>query len=438
MTSSTTDLSLSSHEGPQPHHHINSEKDHELRNTHVNAPGNNPAPDGGTRAWLVAGGAASIFLCSLGLANSFGTFEEYYLSHQLKGDSASKISWIGSLQSFLQFFAGMLGGPLFDRYGSIVIYPSSVAYVFALMMLSLCKTYWETMLVQGVLMGIVMGFLQIPAFAAVSQYFDKKRAAALGLAVSGSSIGGIILPIILSKMLNDSSLGFAWTVRIVGFIILPFMAFASVAVKPRLPPRKTRLFLLSPYRDLRFITLFVALFFMFFGMFTPFFYLTTYATTRGMHTALAGYLLAIVNATSTLGRIIPGILADKYGRLNTFAIGGVATGIIVLCMTSATTNAGLIVYAVFFGFTSGTIISSASAAFASCPKDPQDVGTYMGMGMAVAGLGALIGPPINGAIFDASGGFFQVCMFSGAMAVVGGFIAFAGKSLTSEGLLGWV
>jgi hypothetical protein len=62
----------------------------------------------------------------------------------------------------------------------------------------------------------------------------------------------------------------------------------------------------------------------------------------------------------------------------------------------------------------------------------------MGMGMAVAGLGALIGPPINGAIFDASGGFFQVCMFSGAMAVVGGFVAFAGKALTSEGLLGWV
>ncbi|EAW23428.1 monocarboxylate permease [Aspergillus fischeri NRRL 181] len=393
--SGTTDQSPSYDEEPQLHHHISSDKDHEPENTPENMSTNNPAPDGGIRAWFVAGGAASIFLCTLGLANSFGTFEQYYLSHQLKGDSASKISWIGSLQSFLQFFAGMLGGPLFDRYGSMVIYPSSVAYVFALIMLSLCKTYWDTMLVQGVLMGIVMGFLQIPAFAAVSQYFDRKRAAALGLAVSGSSIGGIILPIILSKMLNDSSLGFAWTVRIVGFIILPFMAFASLAVKPRLPPRKTRLFLLSPYKDIRFIMLLISLFFMFFGMFTPFFYLTTYATTRGMDAALAGYLLAIVNATSTLGRIIPGILADKYGRLNTFALGGVATGII-------------------------------------------DVGTYMGMGMAVAGLGALIGPPINGAIFDASGGFFQVCMFSGAMAVVGGLVAFAGKSLTSEGLLGWV
>ncbi|KAE8393051.1 major facilitator superfamily domain-containing protein [Aspergillus alliaceus] len=400
--------------------------------------GVNPAPEGGLQAWLCAAGAAAIFLCTLGLANSFGAFEEYYLTHQLKTDSASKISWIGSLQSFLQFFAGMLGGPLFDRYGQWVIFPSAIIYIFAIMMLSLCKTYWQFMLTQGILMGIVMGFLQIPAFAAVSQYFDKKRAAALGLAVSGSSIGGIIMPIILSRMLNDSSLGFAWSVRVVGFVILPFMLLSSVAVKPRVPPRKTQVFLLSPYKDRRFILLFTALFFMFMGMFTPFFYLTTYATTQGMGAAMAGYLLAIVNAASTIGRIVPGILADKYGKLNTFAIGGISTGIIVFCMTSATSNPGLIAYSVFFGFTSGTIISGASAAFSSCPKEARDIGTYMGMGMAISGLGALIGPPINGAILNTYGNFFQVCMFSGTMAVVGGFIAFAAKLSTDEDLWGWV
>ncbi|KAF5860352.1 hypothetical protein ETB97_001713 [Aspergillus alliaceus] len=381
--------------------------------------GVNPAPEGGLQAWLCAAGAAAIFLCTLGLANSFGAFEEYYLTHQLKTDSASKISWIGSLQSFLQFFAAII-------------------YIFAIMMLSLCKTYWQFMLTQGILMGIVMGFLQIPAFAAVSQYFDKKRAAALGLAVSGSSIGGIIMPIILSRMLNDSSLGFAWSVRVVGFVILPFMLLSSVAVKPRVPPRKTQVFLLSPYKDRRFILLFTALFFMFMGMFTPFFYLTTYATTQGMGAAMAGYLLAIVNAASAIGRIVPGILADKYGKLNTFAIGGISTGIIVFCMTSATSNPGLIAYSVFFGFTSGTIISGASAAFSSCPKEARDIGTYMGMGMAISGLGALIGPPINGAILNTYGNFFQVCMFSGTMAVVGGFIAFAAKLSTDEDLWGWV
>jgi MFS family permease len=76
---------------------------------------------------------------------------------------------------------------------------------------------------------------------------------------------------------------------------------------------------------------------------------------------LAGYKLAIINAASTFGRIIPGVLADKYARLNIFALGAFVTGIIVFCMSSATTNAALIVYSVAFGYWSGTSISGASA-----------------------------------------------------------------------------
>ncbi|KAL1844457.1 hypothetical protein VTK73DRAFT_2520 [Phialemonium thermophilum] len=79
-----------------------------------------PAPDGGLAAWLVAVGASCSFFCCLGFANSFGTFAEYYLTHQLRGRSPDDVSWIGSLSSFLQFFSGAVGGPLFDRFGAKV------------------------------------------------------------------------------------------------------------------------------------------------------------------------------------------------------------------------------------------------------------------------------------------------------------------------------
>lgn len=307
-----------------------------------------------------------------------------------------------------------------------------------MMMLSLCKVYWQVMLVQGVLQGIVMGLLQFPAFAAVSQYFEKNRAAALGLVVSGSSIGGIIIPIALSKMLNESSLGFGWSIRIIGFLILPFITFACLSIKARLPPRKTQLWLLSAYKDPRFIVLIAAMFFMLFSMFTPLFYLPSYAVSHGMRPSLAGYLLSIVNAASTFGRIIPGILADKYGRLNMLSVGGVATGIIIFCMSSVTSNAGFIVYSVFIGFFSGTIISGATAALSILPPSPRDVGTYMGMGTAIAGFGGLIGPPVNGVMVDKYGGFFEVSMLSGSMCVFGGLVVLSSKLLTKEGLFGKV
>ncbi|KAI1842185.1 hypothetical protein JX266_011593 [Neoarthrinium moseri] len=396
------------------------------------------APDGGTQAWLVAAGGHAIFFCCLGFSNAFGSFEEYYLSHQLQGHSPDDIAWIGSLSAYIQFAAGMVGGPLFDRFGAKMIRPAAVLYVFAVMMLSLCTEYWQIMLVQGVLMGIVMGFLQIPAFAAVSQWFDKKRAAAFGVVVSGSSIGGVAIPIALSKMLNGSSLGFGWSVRIIGFLIMPLMGFALLTVKARLPPRKSTFWIPAAFKDRRFVLIIVAMFFMFTGMFTPLFFLPTYAVRKGMEVTLAGYLLAIINAASTFGRIIPGILADKFGRLNIFTFGGLATGVVVFCMSSAASVSALVVYSVVFGFVSGTIISGGSAALSLCVKDVRDVGTYMGMGMFLAALGALVGPPINGAFVARYGGFDQVSMFSGTMSAVGGLLAFATKAATPQGLLGLV
>lgn len=77
-------------------------------------------PDGGTRAWLVAAGASGAFFCTLGYTNVFGIFQAYYQINQLPHEGASRIAWIGSIQAFLIFATGAVGGPLFDRYGAWV------------------------------------------------------------------------------------------------------------------------------------------------------------------------------------------------------------------------------------------------------------------------------------------------------------------------------
>lgn len=314
--------------------------------------------------------------------------------------------------------------------------PAAVAYLFAMMMLSLCKEYWQIMLTQGVLMGICLGLLMFPAFAAVSQYFDKKRGAALGLVISGSSVGGIVIPIAVSKLLNGTALGFGWSIRIIGFVILPFVVWSCVSVKARLPPRKTNFWIMAALKDTKFDLLIVACFFLFVGLFTPLFYIPTLAVDRGMSPTLAGYMLAILNAASTFGRIIPGILADKYGRLNMLAAGGIGTGILVFCMDSVVSDAAIIVFSIIFGFVSGTIISGASAAFSICPSDPRDIGTYLGMGLAIGSIASLIGPPVNGVLLSTYDSFFPVAMFSGAAALVGGFVALTSKIYTPQGLFG--
>lgn len=313
--------------------------------------------------------------------------------------------------------------------------PATIAYVFGLMMVSLCKEYYQFVLAQSILMGSSVAFLQFPAIAVMGHYFDKRRATALGIMASGSSVGGVVFPIVLSKLLNSSSLSFGWSIRVIAFVMLPLMLLACAVIRPRFPPRKATIFIGEAWTG-KYVFLVAALFCMMMGMWTPVFYIPSYAVRRGMSPLLASYLLAIINGSSTFGRIIPGILADKLGRLNMFAFAGISTGITVLCLNETHTNAAIVIYSVFFGFVSGTIISSGSAAISICTKDPRNVGTYIGMGVGVAGFAVLVGPPVNGALFETYGGFREVSIFSGVVSLVGGFLVLGGKFCTSEGFFG--
>lgn len=83
-----------------------------------------------------------------------------------------------------------------------------------------------------------MGMTMAPAMASVGQYFHKNRGAAMGLAVGGSSLGGVIFPIALSKMVYNKNVGFGWSIRILGFLMVALLLPSAFAIRARLPPRK--------------------------------------------------------------------------------------------------------------------------------------------------------------------------------------------------------
>ncbi|KAL9618375.1 MAG: hypothetical protein Q9160_006883 [Pyrenula sp. 1 TL-2023] len=392
-------------------------------------------PEGGARAWAVALGCGGLLFGTFGFANAFGVFQEYYIQNQLSNHSASAISWIGSVQVFSLFAGGLFGGPMFDRFGAKIIWPAVIAYLLGVMMTSICKEYWQFMLAQGILAGMGMGMTISPGMAATGHYFQAKRAAALGIAVAGSSLGGVIFPIALSKMLNaPSTLSFGWTVRICGFIMMIILLPSSFAIRARLPPRKENFLLPSAFRSAPYVTLIAATFLLMLGVFQPIFYLPTYAVTQGhMRPELAFYLTAILNGASFFGRVIPGITADRFGRLNLLSFFGVCTGILCLCWPATRSNAAIIAFAAVYGFFSGAIVSLTSACQAQVPKDPRDIGTYMGMGMFCAAFAVLAGPPINGAMIDRYGGFEQASVFSGVVCIVGGVGTMGSKWTLGKG-----
>jgi MFS family permease len=58
------------------------------------------------------------------------------------------------------------------------------------------------LLSQGIASGIGMGLIFVPTVSVLAQNFLKKRALVMGIAVTGSSLGGVIFPIFMGRMLD--------------------------------------------------------------------------------------------------------------------------------------------------------------------------------------------------------------------------------------------
>jgi MFS family permease len=73
---------------------------------------------------------------------------------------------------------------------------------------------------------------------------------------------------------------------------------------------------------------------------------------------LAFYLISIINASSILGQILPGLLADKAGVFNVQIIFTALMSISILAYWTPSTNeASIITFGIFYGFASGAFIS---------------------------------------------------------------------------------
>ncbi|KAI0468232.1 monocarboxylate permease-like protein [Xylaria cf. heliscus] len=379
-------------------------------------------PDGGLEAWLVVlGGSLSLF-CSFGIVNCSGVFVEYYVNGPLASYGSSAVTWITSLQAFLLTGSNLVMGRIFDSYGTRWILPiGTIFYSLGFMLLSLSTEFYQIILTQGIICGIGGAAIFNCASNSTLTWFYRHRAAALGLVVAGSSVGGIVLPILMSHLIPR--IGFPWTVRILGFIVLLFCGFASFTVKSRLPPRpKPFVFseLVVPFKELRFSLVVAASFFFLLGLYLPFNYLEIQAQQQGVDPTLIPYLLPIVNAVSIPGRIIPGLAADRVGRFNTIIMIALLSAIITLALwVPGNTTGTTIGFGAIYGFTSGGFISLIPAIIAQI-SDLREIGTRSGVLLLVGSLGSLTGSPIAGAIVSAqNGGYLGLKLFNGFTLLLG-------------------
>jgi len=153
-------------------------------------------------------GAFFAIFCSFGWINCVGFFQQYYQENQLKLYSPSSISWIISLETFFMFFGGPLVGIAYDRYGPrYLLIAGTFLHVFGLMMTSLSSEYYQFILAQGICSPIGACLLFFATVTSSMTWFFKWRALAFGIVAAGSSLGGVILPIMVAKLIPQIGFG---------------------------------------------------------------------------------------------------------------------------------------------------------------------------------------------------------------------------------------
>lgn len=364
----------------------------------------------------------------LGITNSIAPFQQYIGQNQLSNHPESDVGLIFSLNLFLTFFGSILIGSIFDAIGPrLLVLAGSVCIVASLILLGECTAYWHFILDFSILGGLGSSLLFTPSIAVVGHYFFRKRAFATGLAMTGSSMGGIIFPLVFNAILAQSD--FAWATRTLGLIVLFLVAVANLLLRSRLPKSKLSFRTLLPdfriFADgtgcLAFCT--AGLFFMELALFVPLAYLTSYSVDHGLPKSLSYQLIAILNAASVAGRALPGFIADKAGRYNTMIAMLLLCALSTLCIwlpaaPTETVRSLVILYAVVFGFASGSNLSLTGPLVGQL-CETSHYGRYYSTCYAIVSFATLIGIPIAGQLLKVSGGeYYGVIALTGAGYVV--------------------
>ncbi|KAK0611376.1 major facilitator superfamily domain-containing protein, partial [Immersiella caudata] len=378
-------------------------------------------PDGGLRAWSQVLVAHLVAINAWGYLNSFGLFQSYYTT-TLPTASPSSISFVGSLQIFLSFLVGSISGRALDAgYLRPCLALGSGLQILGIFTTSVASKYWHFVLAHGICKGLGDGLVFTPATAVVGTYFVRRRALAMGIGAAGTATGGLIFPVIAQRLME--SVGFAWTVRVMGCVVVGNAVVILACSRARLAGRRRGdLFAWRAFGERSYTLFCVGMFLNWWALYFAFFYISVFAKDRlDIDSATSLTLLLVMNAVGGPSRVIFGLLADRWlGPVRIIIPLAACTGVLFYSWAAVDSLGALFAFCVTYGFIASGIAGLFPPACASLTKDLKSVGARTGMCFAVVSFATLTGPPIGGALVQLNhGGYLYGQIFGGTALMAG-------------------
>ena len=374
-------------------------------------------------------GASFIVMCvAFGLYIVYGVFFEPLRDEF--GWSRAVTSGAYSVSSVISGVLGILMGNLTDKFGPrLVVLFSGVLLGLGYFLMSRINSEWQLYLFFGVIIGTGMSGIWIPLLSTVARWFERSRSMMTGVTISGLTVGQIIGPPVISRLIDR----YDWrdTYTILALTVFVIVVLSALLLKRRPegieepPSRKQEkrhdvntvpaldYTLAEATRTMQFWLMTAAFFCFGFVAYGMTVHMVPHITHLGISDIDAANVLSINGGIGIIGNfVLGGILGDRIGNRKAFILGIVLAIIGLIVLMPSRELWMFYLFAVLFGLGLGAMGTSES------PLAARLFGLkYHGLIYGVMGLGftagGAAGPVIIGYMGDLADSYqsaFVVCL----------------------------
>ncbi|CAN7541320.1 MFS transporter [Neorhizobium tomejilense] len=307
-------------------------------------------------------------------------------------------------------FASIAWGSLFDRWGPRpIVFAGSVLLAASLASASLTTSLVGFQLIFGLAVGTAIAAIFAPMMACVTGWFDAHRS----LAVSLVSAGMGMAPMTMSPLAAWLVSIYNWrtSLQIIAILVAVVMIPVSFLVRRAPAPKESdaaapadgelqsSMSTAQVLRSPQFIILLLTNFFCCATHSGPIFHTVSYAVTCGIPMIAAVSIYSIEGLAGMGGRVVFGILGDRFGAKQVLVLGLLVQAFGALAYVFAQGLGSFYTVAALFGFIyAGVMPLYAVIARENFPM--RMMGTVIGGTAMAGGLGMATGPLAGGLIYD--------------------------------------
>ena len=356
---------------------------------------------------------------------------------------------LGFLIAGLPF--GIVAGAWIDRMGARLVILAGVAFVgISLILMGWMTRFWhyELLCVFEVLGYVLAG--PISNQVLIARWFRERRGRAMGYAYLGLGLGGVIAPLLINFLTR--TIGWRYALQSVGLLVLLVLAPVGLWVtrsgpedlglavdgvqpSPVLQPDMAGAVPRNAIRDAlqsaNFWLIVTGSTLVVGAIGTVIQHFILFLNDKGYTSTKASHFSTLLLASSLLGRVVVGYLADRFSKKNTMALFYFLIGASILMLAFSQASSSIVMFAVTFGFSMGADYMLIPLVTAEC-FGTASLGKLLALVIMGYSLGQWGAPWIAGNIFDTQHSYVLAWKIMAVAAVAGAMAIYAIRPRSGE------